>query len=540
MNLASDGLGETTQEIATGRLRVLVVDDDPACSRLVEKLLSRAGHDVLVAVDGHAGYEQLLRQRPDVVVTDWSMPGMDGIELIRAIRSADLPWYPYIILLTANADQQQGLDSGADDFIVKPIRPESLLPRVRAGGRIVTLQAQLRQKNEALNHANERLAQLVVTDPLTGLLNRRAFLEQLRQEWLRAQRYNTPLSAVVLDIDHFKKVNDTHGHPAGDDVIRAVASSLTRQFRETDLICRYGGEEFCVLLINTTLDLASVVAERLRQDVVDTVSVPGAPEWTITVSLGVAGRHLTTESPDMLIDQADQALLVAKRTGRNRVVRFDEAQSSSLLTGSDNHGVHDARVDSAALIPFHVVNTLFTALQFRDEETAAHSRRVAELCRSFADFLRLDPEERLTLEIAALMHDVGKLGLPDGLLKKPGPLDRDEQFRADRHHHMAIEILGACFSNQRLLEMIGTADRWFDGSHGEPHGRAIPGGARVLAMINLYDDLMRGHRCLHRHTKEAALAAIEAAAGTQLDPDLVRNFAEMLHAPRGHDVQVRA
>ncbi|MBX7165386.1 MAG: diguanylate cyclase [Pirellulales bacterium] len=511
--------------------RALVVEDDPACSRLLERLLVRQGYDVTTAADGLEALDVVFELQPSLILTDWVMPRMDGLELIRALRAAELGWYPYVILVTAQPDPVAGLEVGADDFLGKPIEVRQLVPRIQAAERIIQLQESLREKNERLNVANERLSKLVVADPLTGLLNRRAFFEQATREWQRSQRYDLPLSCLMLDIDHFKRINDTYGHPTGDLVIKALADALRDRFRESDLLCRYGGEEFCVLLANTDAEGAAQLAERVR-DLVAQLRLPGGnDQFCFTISCGLSARTLEVLNEETLIDFADQALLIAKRSGRNRVIRHDDlAHSSSLVASAAADAPEDDGRDDGATIPYLVVNTLLTALKHRDEPTAVHSRRVAQWCRDFARYMGLEPKQRIRLEIAALLHDIGRLAIPDQILNKTGALTDEEFAIAQRHRQVTVDILNSCFSNKKLVDTVRLSDRWYDGTHGDPAGQLIPLGARVLAIASLFDDVHFGRGWWRPHTVEEAVDVLDRAAGTQLDPELVRQFGHMLFA----------
>lgn len=508
--------------------RVLVIDDDVLCRRMLRKLLERAAFEVTEAADGAEGFERILAGEASIVITDWEMPGMDGLSLIRRVRETELAWYPYMLLLTASHEERQGLETGADDFISKPIREDLLLPRLRAAQRIMSLQERLRERNIELNAAVDQLRSLSVKDPLTGLLNRRAALEAGQREWRRCQRYEVPLSCLMLDIDHFKRVNDTYGHPAGDAVIKRLGQALSEGFRATDVISRHGGEEFCLLLVETPPDKAALLARRLL-DAVRAIRMPEvAPDFRFTVSCGVASRTLNMVSVESLIDEADQALLMAKRSGRDRYVMFDEL--ASLPTLMDEANQTQAREDRSALapdpalVPFQVVNTLLAALRYRDPDTVEHTQRVAETCREFAQFLGLAPEERALLEVAALLHDVGRLATPDAILAKSGRLTDEEFAVAQQHHIVTVDLLKACFTNKRLVDVVQGSWQWYDGSRGAPAGGALPQAARMLAIANVFDDILWGRSWWGPHTEAEALERLLAFSGTQLDSDLVEQF----------------
>jgi two-component system cell cycle response regulator len=300
--------------------KVLLVDDDTAMLRLLSSIMRKAGYEVRLASDGMQALAQVELDCPDIVITDWEMPGMSGLELCRQLRQIERNHYLYVVFLTAKTGSEamiEALATGANDFLSKPIGPGELLARMQAGGRVLELE--------------RRLTQLAGTDPLTGVPTRRHFYDQLVREFERARRYHLPLSCVMLDVDYFKRVNDTYGHPAGDAVLKAVGRLLAVSCRASDRICRYGGEEFCALLPETTEAGALIWADRIRQ-AIGTLKLPvNGATFGITVSLGVAQQIDSTRTPEEMVDQADQALLVAKQSGRDRVVGFAGLDETSQV-----------------------------------------------------------------------------------------------------------------------------------------------------------------------------------------------------------------
>lgn len=291
--------------------KVLLVDDDKAMLRLLSSVLRNAGYEVRQASNGKQALAEVQLDCPDFVITDWDMPEMSGLELCRQLRQADLPHYLYLVFLTVKTSPEtmiEGLAAGANDFLGKPISPGELLARMQAGGRVLELE--------------RRLTQLAGTDPLTGIPTRRHFYDHLVREFERSRRHHVPLSCVMLDVDYFKRVNDTYGHPTGDAVLKAVARLLATSCRTSDRICRYGGEEFCVLLPETTEAGATIWADRIRRAIAALKFPVTDSTFGVTISLGVAQLLDGTPTPEELIDQADQALLVAKQSGRDRVVGF--------------------------------------------------------------------------------------------------------------------------------------------------------------------------------------------------------------------------
>jgi two-component system, cell cycle response regulator len=300
--------------------RLLIAEDSPMERELLQTFLQSGGYVVDCASNGIEALEKITHDPFHILLTDWEMPGMSGVDLCRKVREAKLPGYIYIVLLTGHgsADHLVGaLASGADNFIRKPINPAELLAHVNAGWRIVQLELSLRA-------ATEEIWQLTVIDALVGTFNRRHLDLELPQEVERARRYGHCVSVVMADLDRFKSINDQHGHVVGDEVLRDFAQRARGVIRQgSDWIARYGGEEFAIVLPETELSGALVTAEKIRAILGSTPIMTTAGPLIVTASLGVAALTPGCETAALtsagLLRRADEALYRSKLSGRNRV-----------------------------------------------------------------------------------------------------------------------------------------------------------------------------------------------------------------------------
>lgn len=389
--------------------------------------------------------------------------------------------------------------------------------------------AMMRYSRDEISSKNRELEILAKQDALTGCMNRRAFTEAFEAKWKSSRQQGKPISCLMIDNDRFKNVNDRFGHHVGDMVLRKISQVIRERFPHPAMVCRYGGEEFCICLPSTTLEEAHEKAERLRV-AIDAIRFEDPNQLRVTVSIGGSETRFGASDVNELINQADKALYVAKGNGRNKVVVFGDsvfAASVDSVIIRDHPGMKAA---DGMDLPFQAVTGLVSALAYRDAETAAHSRRVAELCVRLASGM-LDEQETHMLEIAGLLHDIGKIGVPDNVLLKPGPLTEEEWKLMRKHDRIGVDIATSTFGCEELSELIRTHRAYFEGTETSPNmptGPDIQLAARLLKIADAYDAMTSDRAYRKARSHDEAIAELRRWAGKQFDPELVEYFAEVI------------
>lgn len=400
-----------------------------------------------------------------------------------------------------------------------------------------------RHVSQQLTLAQAELKKMALTDALTQLPNHRAVVDQLEKELERARRYGRPFSLLFFDADRFKHVNDTHGHAVGDAVLRQISSRANSVLRGGDMLGRFGGEEFVLLLPEADADTARQVAERVRTEIaarpIATAEVPGG--IAMTISVGVGTYLQDGQQVKELLSQADEAMYVAKRLGRNQVRTATEARQMAadpVLMALFQKEERSEVAERTGKVPELVKHTssakmvfsLMSLIELRDHGMSEHSRAVSSLATALAREMELPQQQVELIGTAGLLHDVGKVGIPDALLRHTGRLSANERTVIRRHPEVGAEILDASLSLHDLVPAVRHHHERWDGE-GYPaqlSGTYIPLAARIIAVAETYDAIVRGSSYQASRPEQEAVAELRRGAGTQFDPAVVQALLVIL------------
>jgi diguanylate cyclase (GGDEF)-like protein/putative nucleotidyltransferase with HDIG domain len=539
---------DTRFDAASRPARILMADSDPVV-RALRRRLEGQGADVrVVALPGEIGRAAQL-DPPDLVVIHLATCAPDAIYVVRALRGApQLREVPIFVLTDVEgpAGRTAYLTAGATDCVARPVDMDEAAARVHA-----VLLTKTRQ--DALRRRLRFFEDLASSDALTSLLNRRALDDRLHLEMERAVRDGHPLSCLVLDLDWFKGINDRYGHQVGDDALRHIAQMLVNAQASDDAVCRYGGEEFVWLMPGVDRAALIVRAERFRQRVASTEMRSTEDAFHVTVSIGGStyqwSEHGRISAP-YLIEGADAALRDAKKHGRNRVMVCEpQAPESPAETPPvdetrdrlSEDWRHTTRFNAAMReVMAGAVAILTEAIEAKDAATIAHCRRVSSTATAVAEQLGLAAPEVERIRLASLLHDIGKLAIPDSVLQKPGPLGIEEWGAIRRHPARGAEMLRRAAPFSEFADLVLHHQEAFDGS-GYPAGlagNAIPLGARIIRVADAFD-AMTSHRAYRpRRTVDDAKIQLKLMAGTMLDPKVVDALLLLLSTMSPVDLHV--
>src|SRR4051794_32855420 len=402
----------------------------------------------------------------------------------------------------------------------------------------------LRAAFQALGDRVADTWRLATIDPLTGVANRQAILDLVEQEMARAMRFRHPLSVILVDLDHFKRLNDSHGHAAGDKVLRHVGALLASSVRAIDTAGRYGGEEFLVVLPETDVDAAASVAEKLRRMVAgSSLRLDSGEVVTVTLSAGVAGGQGEILRPDVLVRDADAALYSAKALGRDQVYVFRETGDEGTIRRSPiNPEARTRALDVGREAMVAAQDALLSTLAGQPSWAGKPSTLIAEASVALARAIDLPTGELQRIRTASLLHDLGKLAIPEEILAKPGDLVASEWRVVAEHPKIGQVVLEQAGALRDAATIVLHRHEWYDG-RGYPHGLVggeIPIGARIVSIVDAYEAMVGGRPYRAAITHKEALDELRRQAGVQFDPELVTVFGILFAdgvpwAPEAHD-----
>lgn len=511
-------------------ISILLVEDNTDDADIIRRLVQRIGGEnrLDIAATGQAAVEMARVRAFDVAVVDQHLPDARGEWLIGELNAA-VPELP-VVILTRQGDERLAvkvMKAGAYDYLRKDDLDSGVLNRT-----LFNVVERARLKAE-IQRADERLREWAIRDGLTGLYNHRHFQELLRTEFARAVRYGQSLACLMVDLDHFKLVNDTYGHPFGDEVLKQIAHVLISEARKVDVVARYGGEEFVLLLPNTEISGARVVADRICAQVGQTTVTHDGVGVAVTLSVGVAtssDSRCTNEKT--LVKLADSAMYQAKRSGRNRVYLAGEAPSGggpdTLSLAPVNTAVRELEGEARRLY----LSTLVALIHLADANDGFgdHAGRVARLAVSLGRELGLDTPELELLRTGALLHDIGRLAETEPLYIKMDRLTPAERARLPRHCLQGARIFAEIPALEREREIILHHHEAWDGT-GYPEGlarEATPLLARIVGLCEAYDALTSSRPWRGPYGAPEAMRILDAERGQRFEPRLIDLLARTL------------
>lgn len=510
--------------------KILLVDDEEGLRLLMNRQLRRAGHEVHQAEDGLQAVGMLESETFDVVVSDMRMPRLDGMGLLA--RATELAPQTEFVILTGHGSMENAVEAFKTgrvfDYLLKPLEDIRELDAVvaRAAERRhlrsenTRLVGELQERVDELEAAKRQLVELAEHDGLTGLLNHRAIHQRL--DLLLGGEQNLPLSVMLLDMDGFKMINDTHGHPTGDQVLRHMAKALMIVCGESGLLGRCGGDEFMVLLPAARAAEAEEAAQRIQEYLaVNPFISPDHCRLPVHLCFGIADTVSAGCLPAGLVASADAALYEGKFQGSNQITLHLASDASTISSMAPNQ--------------FDVLDSLVTAIDRKDRYTRQHSEDVTAHALMLIQAMNLSQETYNAVRVAGLLHDIGKIGIPDTILRKPGKLTQDEYEVMKGHVTLSALIIHGLPRIGDIIDAVAHHHERWDGG-GYPNGLAgedIPLLGRVMAIADAYSAMTQDRPYRRGLSVCEAIAELERGVGTQFDPTLVPLFVQAVGETAG-------
>jgi len=515
-------------------IRVLIIDDDPNICATLKDILSAEGYKITTVENITPAKENLAKEFYNIVLVDLKLPGGSGLELLKELRAVDSD--AAVIVFTGYASAENAiaaLNAGAFSYMQKPLNIDELKITIK---KAIERQGLMLSNKDLLN----RLKELSVKDPLTGLYNYRYLEERLSSEFKRAQRYVLPLSAIMMDIDYFKSINDIYGHQYGDLILKEFGQCLKDASRTNDIVIRYGGEEFLTLLPDTNKVGAVTFGARLLEELVEHVFDSKGQKIKLKISMGlVSFPEDGVDTEAALMDSVDKTLRTAKEAGGNRLATLAEIakKQTNKGAGKDEEESVEQMKEKLHKMEGRVNQTLLESIyafaktiEAKDYYTSEHGENMVSIAIEVGKKLNIPEKELENLKHAAILHDLGKIGIPDKILHKKGKLNEKELKKIRNHPQIGAEIIRSVHFLSAVVPIVLHHHERFDGlgySSGL-RGRDILLGARIIAVADVYQALVSDRPYRKAYSKEAALKIIQEGAGTQFDPEIVKVFLEIM------------
>ncbi|MDD5477678.1 MAG: diguanylate cyclase [Candidatus Omnitrophica bacterium] len=514
-------------------IRILIIDDDPNICESLKDILSEEGYEIATAGNIAPAKEDLAKEFYNVVLLDLKFPNGSGLDLLKELKASNSD--TAVIVFTGYASAENAiaaLNEGAFSYMQKPLNIDELKITIK---KAIQGQELMLSNKDLLN----RLKELSVKDPLTGLYNYRYLEERLSSEFKRAHRYVLPLSVIMIDIDYFKSINDIYGHQYGDLILKEFGQCLRDASRTNDIVVRYGGEEFLALLPDTNKTGAVIFGNRLLEKLVGHVFDPQGQKIKLKISMGLVSFPEDGVDTEMaLTDLADKTLRTAKEAGGNRLATLAEMTEKQANNGANKGEKESVEQMKEKLLKMEgrVNQTLLESIyafaktiEAKDYYTSEHGENMVSIAVEIGKKLNISEKELENLKHAAILHDLGKIGIPDKILHKKGKLNENELKKIRAHPQIGAEIIRSVHFLSAVVPIVLHHHERFDGlgySSGLK-GKDILLGARIIAVADVYQALVSDRPYRKAYSKREALKIIQEGAGTQFDPEIVKIFLEI-------------
>jgi diguanylate cyclase (GGDEF)-like protein len=518
------------------KFNIMIVDDSKNMRGTLSDILSEEGYRVQCAGTLAEAKQELRKRSYIAVLVDLKLPDGAGLDLLKKIRSEYRDTEVIILTGYASLDSSiSAINAGAFSYLKKPVDIEELKTVIAR----VTGARKLEIENRVLM---KKLRTLSLKDSHTGLYNHRYLMERLAKEIVRAKRYSSPLSVLMIDIDYFKSINDVYGHRYGDMILKKLGRFLLDTVRENDVVVRFGGEEFVIIMPDTDRADAELAAQRILGAVRKHIFDPEKRKITVKLSLGLADLSVDgAANPADLIDLADKAMRNAKRSGGDRLSlskRDGEEEMESIVKTQKKDKVLKIREKVAKMSEratgavVESINALAKTIEARDHYTGEHAKSMVKIVTELGKNMKLPDEKIKELENAAVLHDLGKLGISDSILLKKGSLNKSEYAKVKKHPQIGADLVKAIKCLDEVVPMVLHHHERFDGK-GYPSGlkgKDIPIGARIVAVADVYQALMTERPYRKAYTREEAIDIVVEGSGTQFDPEVIKMFLKAIRS----------